>query len=201
MTVERAIVLAAGESRRTMETAGVPKALLPYHGRPFLLHQLDALGHAGIREVIVVLGYHLERFYDAIAALRFALERPQTIEGVQVRVAVNEAPERGPFSSLQTALRLVEDDTFLLPVDVPCARAEVWQALQAEEAAAVVPAFEGRGGHPVLLRASAIDELLGVADGPDARLDVQLRRIGGTRVEVDDPTILENHNEASDYEE
>ena len=184
-----------------MQTTGVPKALLPYHGEPWILRQLDTLAVAGLSVAWVVLGYHRDRFYETIPTLQMAEKREQTIHEMRVRVVVNASPEDGPYSSLLTALRHIDTDAFVLPVDVPCAHAPVWKAMADTEAEAVVPTFEGRGGHPVLLRAGAIAELLGVTSGPDARLDVQLRRLQTVRLEVEDPTILENHNEAADYDD
>jgi choline kinase len=52
------VVLAAGRGARLNGTAGhVPKCLVRIGSRPLLLHQLDALGQAGVSEVVVVAGY------------------------------------------------------------------------------------------------------------------------------------------------
>src|SRR5579883_3265337 len=110
-----AIVLAAGRSSRMP----VPKGLVEVRGRPWLEHQLDALRDAGVLRVVVVLGFAREAYERALPHMR---ER--------AAVAINEAPERGPFSSLQCGIsELAGDAAYVLPVDVPCAGASVWRAL------------------------------------------------------------------------
>jgi choline kinase len=52
------VVLAAGRGARLNAAAGqVPKCLVRIGGRPLLLHQLDALGQAGIANIVVVAGF------------------------------------------------------------------------------------------------------------------------------------------------
>ena len=58
---ERAVVLAAGRGTRMGEiTADVPKPMLRVHGRPLLEHVLDRLAEAGVREILIVVGYRRE---------------------------------------------------------------------------------------------------------------------------------------------
>jgi choline kinase len=52
------VVLAAGRGARLNGVAGqVPKCLVRVGGRPLLLHQLEALGEAGVCDLVVVAGY------------------------------------------------------------------------------------------------------------------------------------------------
>ena len=51
-----AVILSGGASTRM----GAPKALLPYQGRPFLDHLLEATRHPKISTRRVVLGPHAE---------------------------------------------------------------------------------------------------------------------------------------------
>ena len=93
---------------------------------------------------------------------------------------------------------------FVLPVDVPCAGAEVWRALEAgldDRVDACVPTFEGAGGHPVLCREGLLGAILATApDAVDARLDFQLRRCQRiARVAVDDPRVRLNLNTPADW--
>jgi molybdenum cofactor cytidylyltransferase len=186
------IVLAAGKSSR----AGMPKGLIDIDGRPWLEHQLDALKHHGLRNVLVVLGHHAE------------LYRP-VIEARSVRQAVNPEPDRGPFSSLQTGLAALPrgSTAWVLPLDVPCPSQEVWMALQQRfsegGAEVVMPVVEGRGGHPVLLSAEMVTRLLQLAlEHPESRLDHQIRALPEDRVariEVKDRRVLDNLNTAEDF--
>jgi choline kinase len=53
-----AVILAAGLGSRLREA--VPKCLVEIGGRPLLIHQLDALRHAGVDEVTIVVGHRHE---------------------------------------------------------------------------------------------------------------------------------------------
>ncbi|MFX0044361.1 MAG: bifunctional sugar-1-phosphate nucleotidylyltransferase/acetyltransferase [Candidatus Hermodarchaeota archaeon] len=65
--MKKAALLAAGESTRMMPlSANLPKHLLPVAGKPFIFHTLNALKEAGIRETLVVYGYHGEILREAI---------------------------------------------------------------------------------------------------------------------------------------
>lgn len=64
----KAIVLAAGESRRMAPvTRERPKCLLDVCGKSLLAHQLDAFRDHGLEEVVVVAGYHEEMVGQACA--------------------------------------------------------------------------------------------------------------------------------------
>jgi len=186
------IVLAAGKSSR----AGMPKGLIDVDGRPWLEHQLDALRRNGLRNIVVVLGHHAERYLPIL-------------EQRSVRHATNPAPDRGPFSSLQVGLAALNpgSSAWVLPLDVPCPSREVWMALQqkfADDSSEVVlPTYGGRGGHPVLLSSSMVQALAALpVDHPDSRLDRQIHALSADRVgrvEVKDPRVLDNLNTAEDF--
>lgn len=57
----KAIILAAGSgSRLAPVSGGVPKCLLPLHGRSLLARQLDLLEAVGLTDVVVVTGFRAE---------------------------------------------------------------------------------------------------------------------------------------------
>lgn len=58
----KAVILAAGEGTRMRPfTRGQPKVMLPVGNRPFLEYLVRALARNGIRDIIMVVGYHRER--------------------------------------------------------------------------------------------------------------------------------------------
>jgi len=58
-------VLAAGEGLRMRPlTANVPKPLLPVAGRPFLEHNIEAMKEAGIRDIILLVGWRAHRIRE-----------------------------------------------------------------------------------------------------------------------------------------
>ena len=65
--MKKAIILAAGDSTRMLPlSANVPKHLLPVAGKPLLFHTLDRLARAGVKECLIVYGYHAEKLRDAV---------------------------------------------------------------------------------------------------------------------------------------
>jgi molybdenum cofactor cytidylyltransferase len=188
------VVLAAGRSSRM----GTAKGLVQVRGRPWLELQLEAAHVAGLPRAIVVLNRDSEPLYRA------------TLDSLKhAEVVINEDPDRGPFSSLLCGLGAVAARSpgapaFVLPVDVPAARPEVWSALAAamtDGIDAAVPTLSGRGGHPVLLGPAFVAHLLSLpADAArTARLDhvLRLRRVAS--VPVDDENVRLNLNTPSDW--
>lgn len=58
-------ILAAGEGLRMRPlTANIPKPLLPVAGRPFLEHNIEALKEAGIKEIILLVGWRAHRIHE-----------------------------------------------------------------------------------------------------------------------------------------
>lgn len=62
--MDKAVILAAGKGKRLRAVTGeTPKPLLHLAGRPMLIHVLDRLREAGVRQFLIVVGYggHLIR--------------------------------------------------------------------------------------------------------------------------------------------
>ncbi|MEP6638019.1 MAG: NTP transferase domain-containing protein [Chloroflexota bacterium] len=140
------LVLAAGTGSRF----GGGKLLATVGGRPVLQHVLDALGEAGVAEVVVVLGRDAQAIEPAI-------------DWHGARRVVNPAPERGLASSLAVGFEAIgpEADAVLVALgDQPLVSTEVIRSLLtaagAGERPVVVPAYDhDHGRNPVLLRRPA----------------------------------------------
>ena len=145
-----ALVLAAGQGRRM----GGPKALLVNeNGQPLAwAHALERYGDC--RTTVIV----------ARADVVPVLERCRPAAVHAELIASKEADELGPAGSIRAAMQalsLGQDEWVLLsPVDCPPApQATVEQLVAASHGVdAVRPRVEGRGGHPVLLRAAVLAE-------------------------------------------
>lgn len=58
-------ILAAGEGLRMRPlTANIPKPLLPVAGKPFLEHNIEALKDAGIKDLILLVGWRAQRIME-----------------------------------------------------------------------------------------------------------------------------------------
>ena len=97
---------------------------------------------------------------------------------------------------------------FILPVDVPSPGKEVYEGLiQAfsKTIDAVVPQYQSKGGHPVLLSAGFLKRLAEVSPAsPDARLDLQIRALPVERialVPVHDKNICLNINSFDEFQD
>jgi molybdenum cofactor cytidylyltransferase len=183
------LILAAGESHRM----GYPKALLNYRGETFL-DRLIGLFAPYCTPVIVVLGAQAER-------IRGGMLRPAAAEFVW-----NPDYTRGQISSLQCGLAALPGDAeavLLTLVDHPAVSPETVAALAAEIPAGGtllrIPRYGERRGHPVAIGRALIPEFLAVPPEGAAR-DVVRRHVAETEyVDVSDPGILADIDDAEAY--
>ncbi len=79
----RAMILAAGRGARMRElTDGLPKPMIPVAGRPLIEYHLMNLARAGVRQVVINLGWHGDRIRDGIGeGRRFDLHVKYSDEG------------------------------------------------------------------------------------------------------------------------
>jgi CTP:molybdopterin cytidylyltransferase MocA len=175
------IVLAAGAGERM----GGPKALLVIEGEPLARVHTQRLAEAGCAPIVLVTRGEL--------AGRFAAD---------AMVAVSTAPD--PAGSLAVglgALRLDPDDVLVItPVDAwPACTETIGRLIEAVRggADAATPTLEGKGGHPVVLRASV---LLGYRDAPRPLRDVLNALPRRVRIVVDDPAITVDLDTPEDVE-
>jgi bifunctional UDP-N-acetylglucosamine pyrophosphorylase/glucosamine-1-phosphate N-acetyltransferase len=63
----KAALMAAGESTRMKPlSANMPKHLLPVAGKPLIFHTLEHLKDAGIKDVLIIRGYHADKLREGI---------------------------------------------------------------------------------------------------------------------------------------
>src|SRR5438874_1506661 len=59
--IEKAVLLAAGRGIRMRElTVELPKPMIEVRGKPVLQHIIEGLRDAGIREFLIIVGYHAD---------------------------------------------------------------------------------------------------------------------------------------------
>lgn len=150
-----AILLAAGLSTRM----GRQKALLPWEGTTLLDYQLQQLSSVdAIREILVVTGHEPRRITDIVRAT------------ARARALHNAAYASGKVSSIRAGVRAVSPAAaamLLLAVDQPrpaSVHRAVLGAYADSGAPIVVPAHNGRRGHPVLFEAALLPELLAISE-------------------------------------
>ncbi|MBI1357343.1 MAG: NTP transferase domain-containing protein [Acidobacteria bacterium] len=126
--VTKAVTLAAGRGTRMGElTEDCPKPMLPLGGRPMLAHQIERLEAAGIREVLIVIGYKGQMVRDY-----FAQHPPAQ---ARVEYAVQEVAD-GTGSAAKLARDFAAGDPFLMVYGDNLVEPAVYQALLEQAAGA-----------------------------------------------------------------
>ena len=65
MELKKAVILAAGEGQRLLPiTKTRPKHLIPLAGKPLIQYTIEYLRKAGIQEILLVVGYLKEQFFN-----------------------------------------------------------------------------------------------------------------------------------------
>ena len=169
---------------------GFPKALLTYRGETFL-DRLVRLFEPHCAPIIVVLGAGAEE-------IRTRAQRPATF-------VVNANYRSGQTSSMQAGLRAVPEDcagVLFTLVDHPAvAPATIAALLDGSGSGALVrvPRRSGERGHPIWFSRELIGEFLALGENGAAREVVRSHTAETQFVEVDDPGILADIDDAEAY--
>jgi molybdenum cofactor cytidylyltransferase len=183
------IILSAGSSARM----GTHKALLKFDSeRTFLQKITETYSLAGIEQVIVVVHSEL---YKLIKKSDITLSE-------KVLLVINDKPELGRFYSLQTGIKHLKTGNycFFQNIDNPFI-SEAWLnelIIHKGEADVIMPVFEERKGHPVLINPKVVQEIASTIDY-DVRIDAFLKQFAEKRVEIQDRRIPLNINSKEDY--
>lgn len=144
------LLLAAGFSSRF----GSPKALTDIQGKKLLVRQTEMLFSAGIEQIVIVLGAHAEQIRPAIAT------------APRIKAVYNEHFQQGQTSSVKAGIlgTPAGSDFLLLPVDFPFVLpgtvSRLTDYFQKNAPLVLIPAYEGRKGHPPVFSHTLRDELL-----------------------------------------
>ena len=188
-----AILLAAGESSRM----GQLKALLPWRGQALLEHQVSALLEGGVGRVVVVMGHRADE-------LRPLVESSQGVSWV-----INQDYLQGKTTSIKAGLSALGpaavSEILLLNVDQPRSASDISRILdvhRANEYTITIPTYAGKGGHPIVLSADLLGELLAIdEDSQGIKAVVRRRPDAVNRVPLDNPEILLDLNTPEQYRE
>lgn len=195
------VLLAGGKSERM----GVTKGLLEYNQTFWILEQIHRISTAQLSEVYIGLGFNYQHYLTAIPWFVEAQTHFVNYQGIKVRVIINENPEMGSFSTLQTVLKKIPSNQSVLinPIDIPILDLTGLNTIIGTQNNIVLPNFEGKNGHPIKLSAAFWSPLtlLNPAD-KNARLDVEIKKVDPSEIaiiELNDSSIVKNLNTKKDW--
>lgn len=184
-----ALILAAGRSTRM----GAFKPLLPLDGRTLLEKIIEAYRLAGISRMLVVLGHR-------------SAEVKGLLDKGKIDWVVNEKYDQGMFSSVLTGVKHLRPDCkafFLHPADIPLVRPETLTGLSAamteKKPLICYPFHNGRRGHPPLISAKLIPDILAFDEPGGLRALLSRHQPNALHIECPDQGILMNLNTPEDY--
>jgi molybdenum cofactor cytidylyltransferase len=180
-----AILLAAGQSSRM----GAFKPLLPFGNKTVIECCIDYLRGGGVETIVVVLGHRAEDVRKKLTGVTLAFNHDPTSEmGASIAAGVQQLP-----SAAQATLIALSDHP-AVPANVVSNLVRKWK----EGARLVIPTWQNRGGHPVLVDLNFKTELLNLSSG-------SLRTLFNThsedvrRLAVDSPFIARDMDTWDDY--
>jgi nicotine blue oxidoreductase len=136
---------------------GTPKALLELRGETFLSRAVAALRAGGCEPVIVVVGPREDPDASAIAHLAASLG---------AGIAINPIPGSEQIDSLRhglSGITGVPEAVVVTPVDAPDTPGDVVEQLITavrDGGAIALPVYNGRRGHPLVIRGELIGEVM-----------------------------------------
>ncbi len=171
------------------------KTLLPIDGVPMLERVLHTVGCVDqLWPIVVVTGHQPDQ-------VRPIIRSAGAIEAHNPHYALGEM-----ISSIKTGVREMRDGVdafFIMLADQPRIRAETLGTLastwRARRPNILLPRYNNRRGHPVVITAAAIGEIISLP--PDATLKTFTSRHASTtlQIDVDDPAILDDIDTPADY--
>lgn len=179
------LIMAGGNSER-MKT---PKPFLLIDGKSFIERISDNYVRFGIRRILIVLNE---------AFVKYLTFKTDSVKWIR-----NHHPELGRLYSLQIGLRALPESDFIFihNVDNPFVEQEVLKEMwiKKKKDGFVVPVYNCKGGHPILISRKIADGILRV-ENSSVKLSDILSNYKRIEVEVDSRKVLTNINTWEEYE-
>lgn len=175
---------------------GRAKALLPLAGKSLLAHAIESFVAVESIDPVVVVTGHAAEALDGV------------LDVYPVRRAHNRAYDAGGMiSSVKAGVAAAAGDgadaVFVSLVDHPMVRPDTLRrmisAYRARRPRVLVPAHGGKRGHPILLCARGIGEILALPAGATLKTYTAAHAQQNFELEVDDPAVLQDLDTPADY--
>lgn len=184
-----AILLAAGRSRRM----GAFKPLLPFGHQTVAESCINHLFEGGAESIVVVLGHRADEMRERLAHLPVSFTFNDE-EDSEMSVSIARGVEG--LTQADEAVFVALCDQPMIPPGVIRSLIDEWRRTSAP---LLVPEFEGRGGHPVLLDLRFRQELLQLDPRSGLRSLFDAHRPEVRRVPVDSPFVARDMDTWQDY--
>jgi CTP:molybdopterin cytidylyltransferase MocA len=169
---------------------GAFKPLLPFGNKTVIECCIDYLREGGVGEIVVVVGHRADDVRRRVSGVTFAVNPdPDSEMGASIAAGVRELPE----SAQATLIALVDHPA--VPATVVKELLDSWQS----GARIVIPSWQGRGGHPVLVDLSFKPELLNLPASGGLRVLFEAHSNKVQRVPVGSPFIARDMDTWDDY--
>jgi molybdenum cofactor cytidylyltransferase len=190
------LIPAAGKSRRM----GQPKLTLRLGNVTVLEHVCHAVQQAGVERVLVVVGPH----GHPLAALAKSVGA-DVLQLAEDTTEMRHTIEHGLAWLEQHCQPQPDDAWLLLPADHPCIEPQVIAELRSaharkSERSIVVPAYQGRRGHPVLIGWRHVPAIRSLAVGTGLNVYLRQQLSETLEVAVGTESILWDLDTPEDYE-
>jgi len=176
------VILSAGFSSRF----GSFKALYNFRGKPLIEYALSS-GSPFCSEIIIVGGHNFE-----VLESYFKGEK-------DIILCKNPGYEKGMFTSVKVGTKHVKNARFLvLPVDIPFVEQNTIKKLISfpETGKVLIPSYQGKNGHPVLLNEKLKSIILSADD--NSKLNSLIKSSEWEAIDVEDPMIICDINKKED---
>ncbi len=187
-----AIIIAAGYSSRMK----VFKPLLPLGESTVLEHALKTFLDAGVKKIIVVLGYQGKRIEPLL-------------EKYNISPVYNPKYDEGMYSSIVEGIKALPSHSkgfFLLPADMPLVKSSTIDALleayRRSGKHIIYPSYNSRRGHPPLISSYFFSKILAYDGGGGLKtLLKEYDKEHGEYVNVKDKGVILDMDYFKEYQE
>lgn len=175
------IVLAGGFSSRV----GTYKMELELDGKKLIEKTIEGMAEV-CSKIYVVGGYQVERLQKIF------------FKNSKIEVVFNANYINGMYSSIQEGVKHIRGERFfIMPGDCPLVSSKIYKHLLEIEGDIIIPSFNGRKGHPILLAGHLAREIL------EDSIVSNLRKFIGKHLyklaQVDEESILFDVDTMEDY--
>lgn len=182
-----AVVVAAGMSSRM----GSFKPMLSLGELTISRRLITSLKQAGVDRIVVISGFKADELERHLADMSVIFLRNENYEITDM------------FESAKIGLGYLSDKCeriLFTPVDIPLFQADTARELIKSSSEIVIPTYEGKDGHPILISSEAVKRLMGYSGEGGLKGAIEFSGYEIERIEFSDPGILHDADTPKDYE-